>query len=74
MRRWLTLTASALLVVAAACGGDTQEGFNDADVTFAQDMIPHHEQALEMAQLASDRAEDEQVRKLARRIEGAQDP
>jgi uncharacterized protein (DUF305 family) len=73
--RWRPALAAVPLVLLAACGwDDSEEGFNDADVTFAQDMIPHHEQALEMARLATDRAEDEQVRDLARRIEGAQDP
>ncbi|MEU5976912.1 DUF305 domain-containing protein [Streptomyces sp. NPDC047315] len=48
--------------------------FNDADVMFAQMMIPHHEQALEMSALAKDRAQDAQVIKLAEQIAGAQDP
>ncbi|MGW4699996.1 DUF305 domain-containing protein [Streptomyces sp. NPDC004285] len=48
--------------------------FNDADVTFAQMMIPHHEQALEMAELAGGRAEDPEVKKLVAAIERAQDP
>ncbi|MER5308431.1 DUF305 domain-containing protein [Streptomyces sp. NPDC002773] len=48
--------------------------FNDADVMFAQMMIPHHEQALEMAKLAEGRAEDPEVKKLVTAIEQAQDP
>ncbi|MFE5594761.1 DUF305 domain-containing protein [Streptomyces sp. NPDC056549] len=48
--------------------------FNDADVMFAQMMIPHHEQALEMAELAAGRAEDPEVKKLVAAIEQAQDP
>ncbi|MFB7235169.1 DUF305 domain-containing protein [Streptomyces sp. NPDC056269] len=48
--------------------------FNDADVMFAQMMIPHHEQALEMAELAEGRAEDPEIRKLVTAIEQAQDP
>lgn len=47
---------------------------NDADVAFAQSMVAHHEQAIEMAQLAIDRAADERVRDLAGRIEAAQTP
>lgn len=47
---------------------------NDADVAFAQGMIPHHEQAVEMASLAADRAEDPRVLDLAARIEAAQAP
>ncbi|MFF8672484.1 DUF305 domain-containing protein [Streptomyces sp. NPDC015242] len=47
---------------------------NDADVMFAQMMIPHHEQALEMARLAGGRASDAEIKELARRIERAQDP
>ncbi|MET9663027.1 DUF305 domain-containing protein [Streptomyces sp. NPDC006510] len=48
--------------------------FNDADVKFAQQMIPHHEQAIEMAKLADGRAADTEIKKLATAIEKAQDP
>lgn len=52
----------------------TSASFNDADVTFAQGMIPHHQQALEMAKLADGRAEDPEVKKIVAAIEKAQDP
>jgi uncharacterized protein (DUF305 family) len=45
------------------------ESFNDADVRFAQEMIPHHGQALDMARLAAERSANEEVKKLAGRIE-----
>ncbi|MEU7005273.1 DUF305 domain-containing protein [Streptomyces sp. NPDC046332] len=48
--------------------------FNDADVAFAQAMIPHHQQALEMAKLADGRAEDTGVKKIVADVEKAQDP
>lgn len=47
---------------------------NDADVAFAQNMIVHHQGALEMAQLADGRAQDPRVLDLAARIEQAQTP
>ncbi|MFE9651349.1 DUF305 domain-containing protein [Streptomyces sp. NPDC006365] len=47
---------------------------NDADVSFATDMIQHHRQAVEMADLAADRASSQEVKDLATKIEGAQDP
>ena len=51
-------------------------GFNDSDVNFAQMMIPHHEQAVEMADIALDPAvgASDAVKKLATRIKGAQNP
>ncbi|MFC8345169.1 DUF305 domain-containing protein [Streptomyces sp. NPDC057280] len=49
-------------------------GHNAQDVSFAQGMIPHHRQALEMAELAADRASSADVKDLAARIEKAQDP
>jgi len=56
-------------------GGEGEEAsHNEADVAFAQMMIPHHEQAVVMSQLAPDRAEDEQVLELAEQIEAAQAP
>ena len=48
--------------------------FNNADVTFVQQMIPHHRGALAMAQLADQRAEDPRVLELAGQIEAAQQP
>ncbi|MGW3128774.1 DUF305 domain-containing protein [Streptomyces sp. NPDC001076] len=59
----------------AAAGATATAGAHNAqDVTFAQGMIPHHQQALEMARLAADRASAAQVKDLAARIEKAQDP
>lgn len=71
----LALLASAPLAL-AGCGGDepAAAGHNDADVTFAQQMIPHHRQAVEMAALAGERATAPQVRDLAADIEAAQEP
>ncbi len=48
--------------------------FNDADVTFAQNMIPHHKQAVQMADLAASRAADPEIKQLAVQIKAAQDP
>lgn len=50
------------------------EGHNGADVEFAQGMIPHHEQAVDMARLVPERAESEGVKELAGNIEAAQEP
>jgi uncharacterized protein (DUF305 family) len=52
----------------------TQAGFNDADVAFASAMLPHHEGALSMTELAPGRAADPRVLDLADRIEAAQAP
>jgi uncharacterized protein (DUF305 family) len=48
--------------------------FGDADVAFAQQMIPHHQQAVAMATLADTRAADSEVKKLSGQIKAAQDP
>ncbi|HEX4359085.1 MAG TPA: DUF305 domain-containing protein [Pseudonocardia sp.] len=47
---------------------------NDADVTFTQQMIPHHAQAVRMAELAPQRAGSTQVKQLAAAIQAAQQP
>ncbi|MFC7994201.1 DUF305 domain-containing protein [Streptomyces pilosus] len=59
---------------APASASASQGRHNAADVTFAQGMIPHHRQAVEMADLAPDRARSPEVRKLAAEIKRAQDP
>lgn len=76
-RRLFPLLAAAVLAL-AGCGSqsDTDAGHNDADVSFAQQMIPHHQQAVEMAEMALDPAREasEPVRDLAGRIGDAQQP
>ncbi|MFJ8948860.1 DUF305 domain-containing protein [Streptomyces sp. NPDC102381] len=47
---------------------------NSADVSYAQMMIPHHEQALKMTQLAAKQAKSEKIKGLAERITAAQGP
>lgn len=66
-------TATPATVVS---GGPTtvSAAHNAADITFAQQMIPHHQQAVAMAQLAADRATNGEVKRLAARIQGGQDP
>jgi uncharacterized protein (DUF305 family) len=49
-------------------------GHNADDVTFAQQMVPHHSQALDMAKLVPSRSTNPKVLDLASRIEKAQDP
>lgn len=46
----------------------------DADIAFAQLMISHHQQAVEMADLALERASGPDVKILAAQIKAAQDP
>jgi uncharacterized protein (DUF305 family) len=50
--------------------------FNDEDVHFLQMMIPHHEQAIEMSDIALDPTigASDVVKGLATQIKGAQDP
>jgi uncharacterized protein (DUF305 family) len=79
----LTLTL-ALGVGLTACGDDTDTTaatsevstteHNDADVTFATDMIQHHAQALSMVDLTLDRDLDPEVQALAEGIRAAQAP
>lgn len=59
---------------ASASASASQGRHNAADVTFAQGMIPHHRQAVEMAGLAADRAKSVAVKKLAADIDKAQGP
>lgn len=58
----------------SSSAAQTQASFNDADVQFATQMIPHHEQAVQMAELAATRASSPQVKALAAQIEKAQGP
>ena len=64
------------VVVLGACGSSKAavDSHNAADVTFTQGMIPHHEQAIDMANLVLADGADAKVKDLAQRIKAAQDP
>ncbi|MFF0093551.1 DUF305 domain-containing protein [Streptomyces canus] len=47
---------------------------NSADVSYARMMIEHHTQALELTELAPDRAESTRLKALSERISAAQGP
>ncbi|MGW3316059.1 DUF305 domain-containing protein [Streptomyces fungicidicus] len=58
---------------ASAGAEDTAGAHNDQDVSFAQGMIPHHQQAIQMSKMAASQASSTEVKDLAARIEKAQD-
>jgi uncharacterized protein (DUF305 family) len=67
--------ASASSAASSTASSGAQSGtHNQADVTFVQQMIPHHQQAVDMAELAATRAASTQVKDLASRIESEQSP
>jgi uncharacterized protein (DUF305 family) len=67
-----SMPATSSAPTATALGAEAEH--NNSDVTFAQMMIPHHRQAVDMAKLADTRAASPQVKELAKQIEAAQDP
>ena len=68
-------SAAPTTPASAASGATPAAGaHNQADVTFAQDMIPHHAEAIQMATLAPNHASSAQVKQLASRIDAEQQP
>ena len=49
-------------------------GYNADDVTFVTNMIPHHQQAVELSALAPDRSTNPELIALAEQISAAQQP
>lgn len=66
------LSSSAAAAPGASSAGTSMR--NEADVMFAQMMIPHHREAVEMAELASTRSAGAEVKELADNIKAAQQP
>ena len=84
--RLAVVAVAALGLLLAGCGGSHDmddmgmaspsgtSGASAADVMFAQMMIPHHQQAVEMSTLAETRASSPEIKQLAAEIKGAQQP
>lgn len=85
LTRLCTLAGAGALAVALAGCGDagapagqntehTNTEHNNADISFAQQMIPHHQQALLMAEMGAKRAGSEPVKQLVAAIQRDQQP
>ena len=69
-----TATAPANPAPSVSSTAPSNAEHNDADVAFAQMMIPHHRDAVAMAELAAGRAQNAEVKELAAQIQAAQQP
>lgn len=67
-------SASTGTTISSVANRATATGHNESDVHFAQMMVSHHRQALQMAKLADTRASSRGVKDLAASIEDAQQP
>ena len=88
MKRFLVAISIISTLALTACGSESSNNttiasttlapadFNGADVMFAQMMIPHHEQAIEMSDMALDPTvgASKEIISLATQIKNAQDP
>ena len=71
----MPMTATSSPAVTPEGGATPATGpHSQADVTFATDMIPHHRQAVQMADMALSQATNSDVTALAQAIKAAQDP
>lgn len=77
-RNFILLILSALVLL--GCGSNQAESakpdaqFSAMDLMFAAMMIPHHEQAIVMSDLALQKSSNEKILDLAQRIKDGQDP
>lgn len=67
-------SAGSSMAAEQSAGGDSAQAGSESDITFAQLMIPHHEQAVQMADMALQKATTPEVQQLAQQIKDAQDP
>ncbi len=82
MKRLIVGIGLGPVLLGAACGGNNDRpgieqrpsAHNAADVAFAQGMVLHHQQAIEMSEMASKVAASPKVKDLATRISSAQKP
>jgi uncharacterized protein (DUF305 family) len=59
-------------VIALASGGEDEAQASETDGAFLAGMVPHHESAIEMAEMAQMRADHPEIRRLADEIVTAQ--
>ena len=71
MKRVIVLFLALLIT---GCASESNSGYSSQDIMFAEMMIPHHEQAIEMSDLALKNSTNPEVLALAQKIKDAQAP
>jgi uncharacterized protein (DUF305 family) len=74
MRKLFLLVIAALVLTGCASTPKASSEFSAADIKFAEEMIPHHEQAILMADIALANSASDEILALARDIKAAQAP
>jgi uncharacterized protein (DUF305 family) len=74
MKRLFLVLMGALLLSGCATSLQANSEFSAADISFAEQMIPHHEQAIEMSEIALINTTNPEVLQLAQQIKDAQSP
>jgi len=74
MKRLFLVLISALLLSGCATSTQLNSDFSSDDIAFAEQMIPHHEQAIEMSEIALLNTTNPEVLKIAQEIKDAQFP
>ncbi|MDP4505455.1 DUF305 domain-containing protein [Nonomuraea turcica] len=74
MRVWTAVVTLLGLLAVAGCAAaaDTSAGYDQADVRFNQQMIIHHRQTIQLAELAADRSSSSYVRELSKKLIAAE--
>ncbi len=68
MKRLVAVVAVLGLALAACASKEEAKKHNEADIEFVQGMIPHHQQALKMSELAAKHANSPDVKTIASTI------
>ena len=71
MKRVILLFLALLIT---GCASESNSGYSSQDIMFAEMMIPHHQQAIEMSDLALKNSTNPEVLALAQQIKDAQSP
>jgi uncharacterized protein (DUF305 family) len=74
MKRFSLLIIGALLLTGCTTSTNSSSNYSSSDIAFAEMMIPHHEQAIEMAEIAALNTSSPEVLQLAQEIKDAQSP
>jgi len=74
MKKLLLAIISALVLTGCATSSQSGSEYSADDIAFAEMMIPHHEQAIEMSEIALLNTTNPEVLQLAQEIKDAQSP